>query len=204
MKKVFISSAIGLTMAMSGCTQMVWVKEGATPQQFNVDQFDCKQKAYTMVGGYDPVKNFGTLAVNAPGFFNECMQAKGYVLQRASRQITTQEELIAWLEENVPDGNRMWSVVDPTKWGDGNQLISDYRSCEANTRSHRSKTCMEALGYHSIYRATFKDSNLKKPGVTDLEHRWDKVKCTAPTIEETRDCMRAKGYVSDATVAQSR
>jgi hypothetical protein len=68
---------VGVLVLTTGCAQMVWVKDGATQQQFSADQFDCKQKSYTMVGGYNS-NNLGALVVDAPGFFNECMQSKGY------------------------------------------------------------------------------------------------------------------------------
>jgi hypothetical protein len=44
---------IGVLLLVTGCgAGTVWVKEGATAQDFERDKFDCEQRVVTMYGGY--------------------------------------------------------------------------------------------------------------------------------------------------------
>jgi hypothetical protein len=192
-------------LLLTGCAQHVWVKDGATQQQFSADQFDCKQKAYTMVGGYNS-NNLGALVVDAPGFFNECMQSKGYQLttQTSANTPATAEENIAWLEKNASDGDKIWVIFDPeddSKEVSRKQMLDDYWGCEAKTGTHKARTCMEALGYRSVYPAMFIPANMTKVGKTHAEKKLDKLACNAPTPEQIRACLQEKGYVPRETVA---
>jgi len=61
---------------VSGCAQTLYVKDGATSEQFQADQFDCEQKVVTMYGGY---ANMGPgHAVMARGDMKRCLAVKGY------------------------------------------------------------------------------------------------------------------------------
>jgi len=70
------------TLALVGCGQRAWVKEGATQQDFVRDRYACERDVRQ--SGY-----YGeglTGAVNMQGFFNRCMEAQGYSLQSVSSQ----------------------------------------------------------------------------------------------------------------------
>ena len=57
------------------------MKDGATAQDFERDQFDCKQRVVTMYGGY---ANMGLgHAVMAGGDIERCMLTKNYRQQAA-------------------------------------------------------------------------------------------------------------------------
>jgi clan AA aspartic protease (TIGR02281 family) len=82
MKHVALAAAIALCVA--GCARNVWVKPGATQADFNVDRYDCERDARQ--SGY-----FGTGlvgALNMQGFYNRCMVAHGWRLER-QRQTQT-------------------------------------------------------------------------------------------------------------------
>lgn len=61
---------------LSGCSQTLYVKEGATPQQFQADQFECEQKVITMYGGYAQMGPGH--AVMARQDIARCLTTKGY------------------------------------------------------------------------------------------------------------------------------
>ena len=64
----------------AGCARTVWTKTGLTEEEFRVDDYACERDMRQ--SGY-----FGTGlvgAVNARGFYDRCMQAKGYRKVRES------------------------------------------------------------------------------------------------------------------------
>lgn len=64
------------SVLLSGCSQTLYVKDGATPQQFQADQFECEQKVVTMYGGYAQM-GVGH-AIMARQDIMRCMTSKGY------------------------------------------------------------------------------------------------------------------------------
>lgn len=69
---------VGLACLTSiGCApQTTWVKPDGTPQLFQSDYYDCKQKIFTMYGGVSQM-GFGH-AVMLPGEMRECLRARGW------------------------------------------------------------------------------------------------------------------------------
>jgi hypothetical protein len=72
-----------LLVVLSGCSPLIWVKEGGTAQQFEQDRFDCEQGVTMRYGGS---------AQMGPGYasmarqdFDRCLETKGY------RQATAEE-----------------------------------------------------------------------------------------------------------------
>ncbi len=65
-----------LSLTLSSCGQTLYMKDGATPQEFQSDQFDCEQKVITMYGGY---ANMGPgHAIMARQDIHRCLTTKGY------------------------------------------------------------------------------------------------------------------------------
>ena len=76
MRKILFLSLVGL--ALAGCAPTVWVKPGASQQDYNVDSYGCEKDARQ--SGY-----FGTGlvgALNMRKFYNECMVAHGWAAQK--------------------------------------------------------------------------------------------------------------------------
>jgi hypothetical protein len=65
-----------LVVVLSGCSPLVWVKEGGTAQQFEQDRFDCEQRVITMYGDYTQLgQGFASMARQE---FDRCLEIKGY------------------------------------------------------------------------------------------------------------------------------
>ena len=67
-------------LASAGCTRSVWTKAAFTEEEFRADDYSCERDMRQ--SGY-----FGTGwvgALNAKGFYERCMQAKGYRKVRES------------------------------------------------------------------------------------------------------------------------
>jgi len=67
-----------IALLISGCAPTVWVKNGATQQDYNKDSYDCEKDSRQ--SGY-----FGdglTGSINIQAFFNKCMIAHGWTQQR--------------------------------------------------------------------------------------------------------------------------
>jgi hypothetical protein len=79
MKNVMAAVVAGL--ALAGCARNVWVKDGADQQDFNVDHYSCEKDARQ--SGYYGTGLAG--ALNMQNFFNECMVAHGWHLERQAR-----------------------------------------------------------------------------------------------------------------------
>lgn len=60
----------------SACAQQLYIKQGATQQEFERDQFDCEQRVITMYGGYTQM-GVGH-AIMARSDIQRCMVTKGY------------------------------------------------------------------------------------------------------------------------------
>ena len=81
MKHLAVAAAI--TLGVAGCAKDVWVKPGATQADFNVDRYACERDARQ--SGY-----FGTGlvgALNMKGFYERCMVAHGWNLQREPQTV---------------------------------------------------------------------------------------------------------------------
>lgn len=65
-----------LSLTLSGCAQKLYIKDGATPQEFQSDQFECEQKVITMYGGYAQM-DVGH-AIMARQDIHRCLTTKGY------------------------------------------------------------------------------------------------------------------------------
>jgi hypothetical protein len=75
MKLRTIATLIAVSLVLlAGCTRMMWVKPGATDQEFLRDKYECERDARQ--SGY-----FGTGVVGATNmtdFAKQCMRARGY------------------------------------------------------------------------------------------------------------------------------
>lgn len=73
----------------AGCAQPVWVKPGASQNDFANDRYTCMQESQQRVGGAF-VNQFGGSATNTVvtngNLFGSCMNAKGWYLTRPSTQ----------------------------------------------------------------------------------------------------------------------
>lgn len=179
-------------LLLTGCSSnMVWMKDGATQQQFQADQFDCKQKAYTMSGGYNS-NNLGALVVSAPGFFNECMEAKGYRLMPQDQAVQQSTENVnARIRANLAHQGKVW-IKATMNIPDAE---TDYRVCDGAQGTPQARTCMEAIGYRLIYPSTLEPTRMTRPDVTQTQGWADKIACDAPVFEDVKACLRTKGYV---------
>ena len=77
-----------LAIGVFGCANNVWVKSGATANDFNVDKAQCNAQAYSI-----PFANvYQQVAVQ-----NECMQGKGWTLRdKASHEASTSSAQSSW------------------------------------------------------------------------------------------------------------
>jgi hypothetical protein len=73
------------TVFLGGCANYVWIKDGATQEEFAHDRYDClreaqQQETTTSVGlfGIDDETESNANA----GLYQACMNARGYTLQR--------------------------------------------------------------------------------------------------------------------------
>lgn len=199
MRGLMGSVMVGLLLMSTGCAeQSYWLKdghEGLDDRQFKADQFDCKQKSYTMVGGYDTVKNFGTLAVNAPGFFSECMESKGYSLVRESQM---KNAVLDWAKRNMLYGERVWAAASPSSIL---TQSTDYKTCGASLMSEKAKGCMEGRGYRLLYPASMDALSLRKDSASLEQRTKDRIECDAMSLGDVRSCLQEKGYTEGAPVS---
>ena len=63
-------------MLSTGCAQRNFIKDGGTPQSFQGDLWDCKQKVVVMYGGQSQM-GFGHLAT-MQGDIADCLQSRGW------------------------------------------------------------------------------------------------------------------------------
>lgn len=68
-----------LVVGLTSCAKRLYVKEGATPEQFEADRFDCEHKVVTMYGGYAQM-GLGH-AILARDDMDRCLRSKGYTEQ---------------------------------------------------------------------------------------------------------------------------
>lgn len=83
-----------LVLSLFACAQAVWVKPGASQQDFSRDQYACLQSSQQQVSGtraqFDGSCNcmrqmpFSETQPNAQ-LYNSCMGSKGWSLQRQQR-----------------------------------------------------------------------------------------------------------------------
>lgn len=74
-----ISILVGVFMTGCSGAGFHWVKDGSSYEQTESDRFDCKQKVYTMYGGYTNM-DIGHHII-AKGDMEQCMRVKGYRMQ---------------------------------------------------------------------------------------------------------------------------
>lgn len=79
MRVIFVLCAIFL----AGCSEMTWMKDGATRANFDQDVFDCTQRVVTMYGGYTQMGIGHAIMARQDNI--RCMESKGY------RQMSTTE-----------------------------------------------------------------------------------------------------------------
>lgn len=70
--------ALATALLLTGCAQTVWVKNGSTVQDFNRDTYECERDMRQ--SGYYGTGTAG--AINAQGYQERCMYARGWSLQR--------------------------------------------------------------------------------------------------------------------------
>ena len=78
MKQFTLTLGVG-ALLLAGCARFVWVKSGASQQDFQRDTYECERDMRQ--SGY-----FGTgfaAAINAQNFQERCMVARGWFKQRA-------------------------------------------------------------------------------------------------------------------------
>jgi hypothetical protein len=79
MKHILVAAAV--MVALAGCARPnVWVKTGASAQDFSVDEYNCEKD--TRQSGYFGTGFIG--AQNMQNFFDRCMVVHGWHLQQAS------------------------------------------------------------------------------------------------------------------------
>jgi clan AA aspartic protease (TIGR02281 family) len=78
-KYVFLAP---LALVLVSCGQTVWVKPGASQQEFTTDRYDCEKDARQ--SGYFGTGLLG--AINMQNFFDNCMNAHGYYAQKGAAQ----------------------------------------------------------------------------------------------------------------------
>lgn len=84
--RIFIISA--LVVGMLGCANNVWVKSGATANDFNVDRAQCNAQSYSIP--------FASIYQQA-AVQNECMVGKGWVLRdKASNDASNSAAESSW------------------------------------------------------------------------------------------------------------
>lgn len=118
MKVKFCVSA--LTLVLVGCAQNMWVKNGATQEDYGRDRLSCLQQsqqiesrsgtsasANSAYGSYESKSRTG--AVTNTSIFNACMNSKGWVLKNSSE---------------VAEQNSRKKVVDDEKRDQINMLRS--------------------------------------------------------------------------------
>jgi hypothetical protein len=75
MAKILAMVAVGMLLA--ACAQQkVWYRDGATQQDFYMDQGQCKAQGFSVASGN---------MVQAAMVFNSCMQGKGWYLTNAGQ-----------------------------------------------------------------------------------------------------------------------
>jgi hypothetical protein len=72
-------------LVVAGCSKRVWVKSGATEQEFAEDRYICLQQAQqktssSYANAYG--RSASTMAYTDHMLFDACMNARGYRLQR--------------------------------------------------------------------------------------------------------------------------
>lgn len=83
--KAVILVVSGSFLAVTGCAEKVWVKDGASQQDFKRDSYSCERDMRQ--SGYYGSGLLG--AVAAMEFSNRCMEAAGYSMQQQPTQATT-------------------------------------------------------------------------------------------------------------------
>ena len=72
---------VGAFVLLVGCARSVWVKPGASQQDFATDKYECLQQSqqpHAYVNAYGGASG----SVTNAELFNSCMNARGWYLQR--------------------------------------------------------------------------------------------------------------------------
>lgn len=82
-------SILALAALMAGCAQTVWLKPGASQDDFSRDRYGCMQESQQRVGGA-VVNQFGGSATNTVvtngQLFGSCMNSRGWYLTQRNQQ----------------------------------------------------------------------------------------------------------------------
>ena len=91
-----------LLTGAAGCANRVWVKADGSESNFTQDHYECERDMRQ--SGYYGTGLTG--AINAQGFFNQCMQARGYALVDADQGgvPTTPDAAVAAPAANIDYG----------------------------------------------------------------------------------------------------
>src|SRR5687768_5878548 len=73
-RNAVVLAGVLVLAALAGCTRTLWTKPGVTEQEFRVDSYACERDMRQ--SGYYGSGIVGSL--NATGFYERCMESKGY------------------------------------------------------------------------------------------------------------------------------
>lgn len=76
--------AVTLSIVLSSCVSKVWVKDGATQEQFAHDRDHCELAANSMAAGNPFIQN---------SYFKSCMKTRGYTLTGAQTDEVDEKEI---------------------------------------------------------------------------------------------------------------
>lgn len=74
-----LAGTLMLAALLGGCAQMIFEKSGVTQQEFSKDKYECERDSRQ--SGYYGEGLVG--ALNMQGFFDRCMEARGYTKRQA-------------------------------------------------------------------------------------------------------------------------
>ncbi len=105
-----------LCCLLAGCASIVWTKPDFTEEEFRVDRYACERDMRQ--SGYYGTGLAG--ALNAQGFFDRCMESKGYYKARveATDSFDQQRQRTPWRPTQTEPvscpGNSVWNGVGCT------------------------------------------------------------------------------------------
>lgn len=94
----------GIAFILAGCAKPLWLKPGASQEDFGRDKYECMQHSQQRVSG-TYVNAYGGASTNKiitnEGLFNACMNSKGWTLQSTSSIEQAQAQSRQRFEENT-------------------------------------------------------------------------------------------------------
>ena len=101
MKKILI---IASALFIYGCSQPLWVKPGASQQDFGIDKYQCMQQSQQRVSG-TYVNAYGGASSNKvitnEGLFDACMNSRGWTLQSSNSLEKSSAQQRQQVEQNT-------------------------------------------------------------------------------------------------------